>query len=72
MAQNEQDIATIEAMSKYGGSFIRHLGMACKYADSENLNRIKQAFPEYWLRYQELANIKRLFAQELAKINKEE
>ena len=51
---SDNDIRTIEAMTRFGGSFVRHLGEAAKFADSENLNRIKFAFPEYWRRYEQL------------------
>lgn len=39
------------AMQKYGGSFVKALGNAIMYADLENVKKIKEAFPEYWLEY---------------------
>lgn len=41
----------IEAMTRYGGGFIKHLALACKHADLTNLRRIKNAFPEEWTQY---------------------
>ncbi len=52
---NEEDRAPVEMMIRFGGSFVRALGEACKYADSENIKRIKEAFPEYWERYTKMA-----------------
>jgi len=50
---NIQDAKTIEAMIAHGGSFVRALGLAALRADSDNLERIKTAFPEYWKKYLE-------------------
>ena len=38
-------------MMQYGGSFVRALGAALLHADSDNMRRIRQAFPEYWEKY---------------------
>lgn len=48
---NEQDFWTLKAMSKYGGGFVRALAQAAYQADSNNLARIKNAWPEYWKEY---------------------
>ena len=50
---SDPDIIT--AMKRYGGSFASSLAVAARYADSENLARIKEAFPELWARYSEMA-----------------
>ena len=42
----------IEAMSKYGGSFAKAIANAAKLADEYNYNKLKQAFPELWERYE--------------------
>lgn len=52
---NEEDIKVIEAMQKYGGSFIKALADAAERADQENLAKIKATWPEYWQRYTEMA-----------------
>ncbi len=43
------------AMKKYGGSFVMRLGDAGLYADTENLNTLKAAFPVLWEWYSRLA-----------------
>lgn len=50
VAQIDRD--TIKAMRSYGGSFVQALAEAAVRADETNLERIKTAFPEYWLQYQ--------------------
>lgn len=47
------DIQTLNAMSQYGGSFVKALACAALHADSENLERIKKAFPELWDTYRQ-------------------
>lgn len=42
---------TIEAMSKYGGSFVKALAEMARRADPQNLAKIKAAWPEYWTEY---------------------
>jgi hypothetical protein len=50
-----EDVATIAAMKRYGGSFVRALGEAASHADPDNLRRLKEAFPTYWKDYSEKA-----------------
>ena len=38
-------------MKRYGGSFVMRLGDAALYADTENLQAIKTAFPVIWAHY---------------------
>jgi len=45
---------TLEAMRKYGGGFVKHLGLAGAHADPQNLERIKKAWPEYWEQYSKM------------------
>jgi hypothetical protein len=49
------DRKTIEAMMEYGGSFVRKLGAAALVADPENLAKIKTTWPDYWSKYQRMA-----------------
>lgn len=42
-------------MIRYGGSFVKHLGEALLCADSENRERIKNGFRNYWEQYSEMA-----------------
>lgn len=52
----EQDLLVIEAMEKYGGSFVVALAQAARRADADNLARIKATWPEYWQQYTEMAD----------------
>ena len=49
------DRQIINTMMEYGGSFVRKLGAAALVADTENLNRIKATWPEYWEQYAKMA-----------------
>lgn len=51
------DSAVIEAMQRYGGSFVHALAACASRADAHNLARLKAAFPEYWAEYTELAGM---------------
>ena len=51
------DQAIIEAMLKYGGHFVKALATAAMRADSENLRRIKETWPEYWTKYAKFINV---------------
>ena len=53
-----EDNVTIEAMHRYGGSFVQALAEAARLADDDNLDRIKKAWPEYWQRYSEMGKIR--------------
>lgn len=55
---NDKDIDIIEAMEKYGGSFVVALAQAARRADSINLAKLKAAFPEYWEQYRTMAEAK--------------
>ena len=50
--------AVIEAMSVYGGSFAKALASAFRAADNDNARRLKEAFPEMWAEYDEMARIR--------------
>jgi hypothetical protein len=68
------DIHVTQAMKRYGGSFVMALGQAAQHADTENLKIIKQAFPQIWERYAEMAktDLIEFVAAELHKANLEE
>jgi hypothetical protein len=42
-------------MRKRGGSFVKALAETYVLADPDNRERIKDAFPEYWMRYLQIA-----------------
>ena len=48
------DLEVIEEMELRGGSFVRALAAAARYADPINLAKIKAAWPEYWEAYRSL------------------
>ena len=45
------DAEVIRAMRKFGGSFVQALAIAARSADPENMRRLKEAWPEYWMQY---------------------
>lgn len=53
---NDTDLDTIEAMEKYGGSFVVALAGAARRADANNLAKLKAAFPEYWDQYSQMVS----------------
>ena len=46
-----EDMQTIDRMQRYGGSFAAALAIAARSADSDNLQKIKDTWPGFWLRY---------------------
>lgn len=53
-----EDIKVVDAMKQYGGGFVNALAEAAMRADSDNLRRIKETWPEYWDEHKQLANYK--------------
>lgn len=53
---NEEDYKVVEAMEKYGGSFVESLAKACYQADPINLMKIKTTWPNYWAEYTAMAS----------------
>lgn len=52
---NDQDLKTIQAMRTYGGEFVQRLAWAAMAADPTNVQKLKDAFPAYWARYERMA-----------------
>ncbi len=52
--QHSRDHWTLKAMQNFGGGFVKQLAEACRHADANNLQRIKDAFPEYWKQYEDM------------------
>lgn len=48
---SEYDYLIIENMATHGGSFVKALANAARFADDDNLDRIKNTWPEYWTLY---------------------
>lgn len=53
--RTQEDHDVLQAMLQYGGTFIQKLAQAALVADPTNLEKIKNAFPEYWTRYAQMA-----------------
>ncbi len=51
------DYDIVNAMRRYGGSFVSGLGKLWFSADADNKRRLKTAFPEYWEKYAKLAKM---------------
>lgn len=49
---DDTDFWTLEAMTTYGGSFVKKLAECARMADDENLQKIKDTWPEYWKQYE--------------------
>ena len=57
-------------MRTYGGGFVKKLAEAADQADSNNLARIKKAWPEYWGEYEGMGrSLERPSAHILEKFN---
>jgi pyruvate/2-oxoacid:ferredoxin oxidoreductase beta subunit len=54
----DQEYNVIEEMETYGGSFVKCLAMCFYKADEDNFKKLKDAFPEYWKQYEEMAKKK--------------
>lgn len=52
---NEQDFAILQAMEKYGGSFVQQLAKLAHRADPNNFKLIKQTWPKYWEQYKKMS-----------------
>lgn len=52
-----EDTYVAEAMIRYGGSFVRTLGQLWFLGDENNRARLKAAFPDYWVKYLQLAQL---------------
>lgn len=48
------DSEIIDAMQRFGGSFVKELASLWHRADHQNKARLKAAFPEYWSHYSHL------------------
>ena len=55
MAMTDDDRAIVDAMTKFGGSFVKRLAELCRVADSNNLAIIKAVWCVDWARYERMA-----------------
>ena len=49
------ELEIVEAMTRYGGNFIRHLAAAYTAADPENRRLIRETWPDNWEQYRSMA-----------------
>lgn len=54
---HDKKLKMVSAMRTYGGSFVQALAECFIRADSENLNRLVTAFPEYVQKYMDFADM---------------
>ncbi len=54
---NEEEVRVVDAMWKFGGSFVKCLAEAMRHADPVNLGKLKSAFPEYWKQYDDMSRV---------------
>lgn len=50
ISEEEKD-TVLRGMSRYGGGFVQALAEALRRADSNNTQKIKETWPEYWQQY---------------------
>ena len=53
--ESELDLLTFTAMEKHGSAFFQRLGYALGFADLEQMNAVRLAFPGPWETYRETA-----------------
>jgi hypothetical protein len=61
---NVPEFETVEAMRKYGGSFVKALAECFYRADGQNFAILKGAFGHYWREYEAIAENRRAAAKE--------
>lgn len=53
----DRDCWTLDAMKRFGGSFVQALSEVAQRADDTNLSLIKSTWPKYWAQYEEMGII---------------
>jgi hypothetical protein len=46
-----EELATTRAMMDHGGSFVRTLAVAYTVGDAANRAKIRETWPDYWIKY---------------------
>lgn len=49
--QHEMDLKIADLMEEYGGGFVKALAECVRRADTFNLVKLREAFPEYFNQY---------------------
>lgn len=52
---NDEEFKVIEAMERFGGSFVKELAELYQFADPDNRRKIRETWSEYWKKYREMA-----------------
>jgi len=52
---HDEKLDMVDAMKRFGGSFVKALAECFLMADDDNLVRLERAFPEYVKQYREMA-----------------
>ena len=55
--RHNEAVRVANAMINYGGGFVQQLGRTLARADPVNTIKIKQTWPEHWLRYKNMADV---------------
>jgi hypothetical protein len=55
---SDQELKVIDAMERFGGSFVKALANCFRHADCHNFLKLKGTFWEYWNQYEKMANKK--------------
>ena len=50
-----KEMLVMEAMERYGGSFVKSLATCLRLADHVNFKKLKETFPEFWNQYSHMA-----------------
>ncbi|MDA3803171.1 MAG: hypothetical protein PF488_04780 [Patescibacteria group bacterium] len=51
---NEEEFEIAEKMEKFGDSFVKCLAVCFYHADRPNIDKLKNAFSEYWEQYKKI------------------
>lgn len=51
----DEEIKVVEAMERYGGSFVKALAQCFWRADPINFEKLQATFIDYWLQYKKMA-----------------
>ena len=69
MTYGPSEYDVIEAMERFGGSFVSALAKAWRAADEINKAKLREAFPNYWEQYHAMVSAK--WARDREKLERE-
>lgn len=50
---HDEELRTLERMAKYGGSFVKQLAALYVLGDSDNQQKLRISFKDYFIRYRD-------------------